>query len=784
MVYPPSEKHERMSVPHEEALADAGPTVKDDDERGGAGEAAGLLEIEAQLQVNPEIAAAKELDVSLLLSPVGRLEAWTALLPHATSELLEELGGGYLFLVSGDALLLHLLRKQHLDADVKRGFQPLRLLYQAERLLQQIEAAGGHFKLVFFRAFSAASGAHPLFCLMQQLLQLHLFKQGVEFLSLPNWWGPEFAGAIAALHPLFMLIDDVYLPDLSEEVYEAEEDMETDSESDAETEAGTTGALRDPRDVLRKAGKSWELPDSVSLDVCQMQADALRKIKQRGARCTSLLLQSLCLSCCRLGVDLAFMQGLVIKPTKVFAPSASCYAGANIWRAMESRLSGSSSSSSSGETGAAAGDKSQHCPLQRALEQHSNMLQDIDVVPPPLDEEKVEEGESLLQQLQELAQQKKQKTAPLRYFMVESFCRFLRTAAAAEDADEDEQQQLQQFVAVGKLLMLVAALQQELSLPERCHGYRPCCRNSEFVRDFLYAPLRLYCAQMHGVLTRANDFLLLLQQQQKGGQQQQKGQQLLQLLDGKELADLFDGKLLVSLIGLAAAAARSNSNWGVSASSVGLSAERIEEIESIWKRCSGGPQQGPLSGPFFPISLESLRDLLEGPSSLPVPRLPPAAEEQEEQKQQQQQSAVDLLALSSTFLQRLRAGAPPKGALPDVKIAEDAEEMDLAERHTKKQLLVQRELLVQQESDSESEETKEGQTTTSDSEDEANVNEKDAQRLQQVLELRAVVHEKRMHHLQATFRDAPAEASCSRNLRVHLKTAPILRNRQKRNVLY
>ncbi|KAL8454836.1 hypothetical protein Emed_000015 [Eimeria media] len=762
--------------------------VRDDEARAGdAGEAAGLLEIEARLQVNPEVAKAKELEPSLLRSPIGRLEAWASLLPQATTELLDELGGGYLFLLSGDGLLLHLLQKHHLDADLKKGFQPLRIIYQAERLLQQMQAAGGHFTIVFFKIFAAAEAVHPLFALLQQLLQLHLTKQGVRFLCLDHWFSASFSAAVSSLHPLFLLLNDVHMVELEEEMFKGSSDEESDSETeggsttdtDAQEESeggGRSGAQwTDPRELLKtRGGDHWSLPDHLSLDVHQLQADALRRIKKRGFRCVSLLLQSLCLCCCKEGLDIAFLQGLVVKPTKLFARSASCYAGANLWRAMESCLpdnnnssSGSSNGSDTAE-GAAADEQQQQqqCALRAALELHEEMLKEIGLLPSAEDEAEQQQQEQqeavmLEQQLQRLSEQLQQPTVPITYAVLQNYCAFLRSTAEEEEPEEEEQQQLERFVAVGKLLLLAAGVQQQLRLEERSHCYSVSSRHSPFVRRFLYAPLRLYCAQLHELLTKANHHL---QQQQ----QQQVESALLQLLDGRDVADVFDGKLLVSLIGLAAAAARSSGNWSVSAAAVGLPADRVDHLEQVWRACIGkdggaGSSSGSLDSPLFPMSLESLRPLLKNASSLPPPRIrgSPAAAGAEREQQQQQESdcGAHLLALPSSFLYRLRAGPPPAGALPFVRMEKDREELSLLKEDCLMQLKIEKQLQEPKEDSSEEEEEEEETGDSHDSNDSEGEEElnREGSTFQQLLALRAGVIDARCAELQPiTVDDAPA----------------------------
>ncbi|KAL8270192.1 hypothetical protein Esti_005867 [Eimeria stiedai] len=775
----------------EEAVAGEGPEgspvgvslgVQDDEARlGDAGEAAGLLEIEARLQVDPEIAKAKELEPSLLRSPVGRLEAWASLLPQATTELLDELGGGYLFLLSGDGLLLHLLQKHHLDADLKRGFQPLRIIYQAERLLKQMEAAGGHFTIVFFKVFAAAEAVHPLFALLQQLLQLHLTKQGVRFLCLDHWFSASFSAAVSSLHPLFLLLNDVHMVNVEEEMFRGSSDEETESETtegDSTTDTEGGGQWADPREVLKtRGGDHWSLPDQLSLDVHQLQADALRCIKKRGFRCVSLLLQSLCLCCCKEGLDVAFMQGLVVKPTKLFARSASCYAGANLWRAMEACLPHISSSISSSGNGsgsdAAEGaapeeqqqqQQQQQCSLRAALELHAKMLEEIGVLLSAEEEaaqqqQRQEEAALLHQQLQQLSQQLQQPTVPVSYAVLQKYCEFLRaTAEEDEKLDEEEQQQLERFLAVGKLLLLAAGVQQQLELEERSHCYPVASRQSPFVRRFLYAPLRLYCSQLHELLAKAN---LLLQQQQ---QEQQKSR-LLRLLDGRDVADLFDGKLLVSLIGLAAAAARSSGNWSVPAAAVGLPADRINHLEQVWRACAGGSGAGSSSAssidsPLFPISLESLRPLLNSASSLPPPRSGRAAAAGEQQQQQESDCGAHLLRLPSSFLYRLRAGPPPSGALPFVRMEQDKEELSLLKEDCRMQLKIETQLQELEEGSSEEEEGEEigGTRSPEDSEGEASPLEKErSNSFQRLIAVRAGINEARCAELQpTTVEDAPS----------------------------
>ncbi|KAL8434543.1 hypothetical protein Efla_000059 [Eimeria flavescens] len=691
--------------------------VKDDGgPRGEAGEAAGLLEIEAQLQVDPEIAAARELDPSLLECPVGRLEAWASLLPQAKTELLDELGGGYLFLVSGDALLLHLLQKRHLDLELKRGLQLLRLVYQAERLLQQLQEAGGHFCIVFFDLFAAAEGVHALFGLLQQLLQLHLAKQGVSFLRLPHWFSSDFSSAVSSLHPLFILLNDVHLLDMQEELFKGDSAAETDSQGEEDEEETEGGAAPRPRQrqhpgevLLQKGGPNWVLPGHL---------------------------------------------------------------GANLWRAMESSIpvpiSSSSSSSTKGETpGEAEADEQQqqeqqHCSLQRALDLHARMLQDIGLLPAADEEaaqqeEQQQEATALLQQLQQLSAAVGRPTAPLRYAVLQKYFFFLRAAAEDEDADEDEQQQLARFVAVGKLLLLAAAAQQQLPLQQRTHAYRASACNSRFVKRFLYAPLRLYCSQLHALLAQANH----LYQQQQQQEQQQEGE-LLRLLDGREVADLFDGKLLVSLIGLAAAAARRSGDWSVSAAAVGLPSQTLAELETVWRACNEGvdPNVAALSAPLFPICLKCLRPLLRDSASLPPPRMRCASAAAAAAGGQQQQDVaadgddgcgVHLLSLSSTFLQRLRAGGPPRGSLPAVCVDEEEDELQQVESETAKQLRMRREQQQQQqqqeeEDEEDSDEGIEGggsptaSTGLEDSEEETALEAADAAQLQMLLAVRANVN--------------------------------------------
>lgn len=782
-----AEKKESGAAPREEVLAEAvAPSVA-----GGVGlgvDAGGLSAVkttakselkaeekahsrggeqgvDSDLHVNVEVAAALSVDRDLLLSPIGRLESWASLLPQTEGELLAELGGGYLFFLGGDALVLHLLRRRHLDADLPRGFQALRLLYQAERLLERMHAAGAHFRLVFFRAFERVN-VNGVFAAMANQLRLHLRLRGIPFLFFEDWFDPRFAAAVDELHPLFFLLSDVHFPALEEELT-------------LPSEALAVKGLKKERKALPEA---WRLPEDAPPSSVFYQTLSQACLRRDEGRLTSFLLQSLMLRCCSLSLDLAFLRDLVVKSTKIFAPSASCYAGANIWRAMELRLQTESQRRAEGASPEAESEEfllneleknlaDSPCPLDAAFASHGAMMEDI-FAERPLRAVEGRALEDLFENLEKLDAILKKARAPAgeedarRLSALAVRLLFaLRFVAGLKERGENGKGGEESTAAFVKLLVLSAFTQFSLGLRERGRvGVAVGLSGSAFEGEFLLPRLAVFFEEAAAVFRSVNDALEA--RCEEGGKALSSASEVLRRAEeilaagGEAVPDFFDGKLFVSLAASAGSVARTAGSWSLSAQEIGLAEKDAKLLEAVWKflASKSAASSAAFQSDFFPLSLEALRVWLQDEES--APQSPLKAEASAASAEGEAASSANVVALSSSFLRRLRAGGPRAGELPGVSLLDDAdEEREATEKELREELKVDRRREKEWRSARGLEVLEEDEA---DSEDEEQLGELDAYKFHLLLEVRNAVFDARAEFAEPSAKDPPSEVSlCS-----------------------
>ncbi|CEL97702.1 unnamed protein product [Vitrella brassicaformis CCMP3155] len=129
------------------------------------------------------------------------------------ADIVSELGGTNLFLVHGEALLVHLLRSIWCRSYQSLWeIQPLVVIYQFERFLANLKECGCVFRLVFFDIFEWHFCDHlALWCLRQAVL-LHCRRYQLEPLVFYDWYGEDWHRYINDWHPAFVLSgDDPYV---------------------------------------------------------------------------------------------------------------------------------------------------------------------------------------------------------------------------------------------------------------------------------------------------------------------------------------------------------------------------------------------------------------------------------------------------------------------------------------------------------------------------------------------------------------------------------------------
>ncbi|PFH31606.1 DEAD/DEAH box helicase domain-containing protein [Besnoitia besnoiti] len=620
---------------------------------GGGGE--GLADDEFYAE---GIAAVSMIEDDELDAPLRKLSWWAALLPQTRGEVMTELGGSYLFFIHGDSLILHLLRKNYVDLDVEQGVQPLVYIHLIEKQLLALLSAGAIFHLVFFRVFEdvAVGGARdardsvpPVFLLIREQLLLHLAVMKIDFTVLDSWFSDDWKALMRRKHPTFLLIDDLHFSKEENGEPEEEEEEDEDAEEDEEEEEETA---------------AWELPAGVPEAVVALQKQTRKRVESRGREWVSYLLQSLMLSSLSRNLHVAMMHGCIYKKTKAYCLAIAPTAAAALWVQLERRRKEdedrrreeahanqrtleealpSGDAEGDNENGEIQDFQARELML-KALEVYGELLLPAEKDEEDLAKEKEEETQ-LLADVRKLAATG-DAVSSLRHLLAEKFCLFLRAIAAEEEEEGEGSEQVQQFLAVGKMLFLSATVMKELSVEERCH--HTVSSKAPFITEYLYAPLKLYIAeatktlrQLRSLYTTSPDVAEELR---------------AAVLHPEEIADFFDGKLFFTLTAYACDFARSSSNWDLPASFFGLSPVAVERLSaafaSLAGAASGAESLKAFTQPLFPLHLAPLAAQLE---AYPLPLPTPVAAEDE--------PTPHLLSAHNSFLLKFRA-AGPDGALP------------------------------------------------------------------------------------------------------------------------
>ncbi|PHJ24711.1 dead deah box helicase domain-containing protein, partial [Cystoisospora suis] len=584
-----AEEHEKRSSSSSSSSASSGgidPSLKKDVDRlerddstssssgtggaGGGGEG-GLLDDDL---FSGDVKAVSMIEKDELEVPLRKLNWFAALLPQTRGELLTELGGSYLFLLHGDSLILHLLRKtKYVDFAVEQGLQPLVYVHLIERQLSALQSAGAHFHLVFFNLFQyvqtsgtleASSDSIPLaYSLIREQLLLHLAastssssKEGnamrsdekeekkkdgedlrssphdedsgkkkvrtssVTYTILDDWFADDWTNLIKCMHPTFLLIDDIHFDRKEEEeeeyLHSINDEEDEEEEEEEEEESQFDQIWRDSLNVTQ----TGSLPREVEL----LHEEAKKKMKKRGRAWVSSLLQSLILSSCSLNLHVALMQGAMYKKTKVFCLAISPTSGVALWNQLEKKRldeeeerkrkniqdrkdDGEGESVRKDERSDDKEERKQNeekdkekeeTPRQmirRSLHLYEQLLLPLEVLKKKKkdgeekeekeaeeeeeEEEEKKDRENLVQLMRNLSaavgggkNASSSSPALLRYLLAHRFCYFLKTVAEEEEGEEEEEeesegrQQLNQFIAIGKMLIMAAMCMEELSLQE------------------------------------------------------------------------------------------------------------------------------------------------------------------------------------------------------------------------------------------------------------------------------------------------------------------------------